>query len=88
MAGFDDNNFSLSGLTQQGHELDVTFISSSNDDNNYGGLLECAWKLGGEMSHKTSSLEGGVQPGVKTGVEPNASSFLISSLKQDRGDIR
>ena len=43
MAGFEnDDNFSLSGLTQQGHELDVTVISSSDDeDDNYGGLLEC-----------------------------------------------
>ena len=43
MAGFDDDDFSLSGLTQQGHELDVTVISSSSDeDDNYGGLLDCA----------------------------------------------
>ena len=75
MAGFDDDDFSLSGLTQQGHELDVTVISSSSDeDDNYGGLLDCAWKLGGELSEKTSSLEGGMQPGV----EPNALSFPIS----------
>ena len=59
MAGFDDNDFSLSRLMQQGHELDVTVISSSSDDDNYGGLVECARKLGGEISHKTSSLEGG-----------------------------
>ena len=42
MAGFEDDDFSLSGLTQQGHELDVTVISSSDEDDNYGGLLECA----------------------------------------------
>ena len=43
MAGFEDNDFSLSGLMQQGHELDVTVISSSDDDDDsYGGLLECA----------------------------------------------
>ena len=41
MTGFDDDNFSLSELTQQGHELDVTVISSDEDDN-YGVLLECA----------------------------------------------
>ena len=52
MAGFDDNDFSLSGLTQEGHELDVTVISSSSDDDNYGGLLDCAQKLGGELSEK------------------------------------
>ena len=75
---------------QQGHELDVTVISSSSDDDdNYGGLLECARKFGGgEISDKTSSLEGGVQPGVKPGVKPgvepgvkpNASSFPISKI--------
>ena len=42
MAGFKDNDFSLSGLMQQGHELDVTVISSDNNDDSYGGLLECA----------------------------------------------
>ena len=42
MAGFEDDAFSLSELTQQGHELDVTVISSSDEDDNYGGLLECA----------------------------------------------
>ena len=78
MAGFDNDDFSLSGLTQQGHELDVAVISSSSDDDdNYGGFLECAQKLGGgEISDKISSLEGGMQPGVK----PNASSFLISKI--------
>ena len=50
--------------------MDVTVISSSDDDDNYGGLLECARKLGGELSKKTSSLEGGMQPGVKPGVKP------------------
>ena len=75
MAGFKDDDFSLSGLTQQGHELDVTVISSSDEDDNYGGLLECAQKLG-EISDKTSSLEGAMQPDVK----PNASSLLISKI--------
>ena len=51
MAGFDDDDFSLSGLMQQGHELDATVISSSSDeDDNYGGLWECAQNLGGEIS--------------------------------------
>ena len=84
MAGFEDDNFSLSGLTQQGHKLDVTVISSSSDDDNYGGLLECAQKLGGKLSEKTSSLEEGMQPGVEPdaepGVEPNALSFPISKI--------
>ena len=48
MAGFNSDNFSLSGLMQQGHKLDVTVISSSDEDDNYGGLLECAGQLGGE----------------------------------------
>ena len=46
--GFDDDNFSLSGLTQEGHEYDVTTINSSTDDENYDGLLQCARKLTGE----------------------------------------
>ena len=80
MAGFDDNDdFLLSGLMQQGHELDVTVISSSSDDENYDGLLECARKLGGEISDKSStSMEGGMQPGVEPGIEPGPSNFLIS----------
>ena len=80
--GFDDDDFSLSGLTQEGHELDVTVIScSSDEDSNYGGLLECARKLAG-ISDKMSSVEGGVQagvePAVEPGVEPVASNIPIS----------
>ena len=56
--GFDNDDFSLSGLTQEGHEFNVTVISSSSDDENYDGLLECARKLAGETSDK-SSMEGG-----------------------------
>ena len=78
MAGFEDNNFSLSGLTQQGHKLDVTVISSSDEDDNYGGLLECARQLGGEISEPTMCVEGGMQPLVEPCVEPNASNFPIS----------
>ena len=84
MAGFDDDDdFSLSGLTQEGHEFDVTVISSSSDDENYDGLLDCARKLAGEISDKSStSMEGDVKPGVELDVEPvvepGASSFLIS----------
>ena len=40
--GFDDDDFSLSELKQEGHEFDVTVISSSSDDDNYDGLLDCA----------------------------------------------
>ena len=69
MVGFDDGDFSLSGLTQEGHEFDVTtVISSSDDDENYDGLLDCARMLAGEISDK---IEGGMQAGVKPCVEPN-----------------
>ena len=68
--GFDDDDFSLSGLMQEGHKFNVTVISSSSsDDENYYGLLECTCKLAGETSDK-SSIEGGMQAGVKPGVEP------------------
>ena len=40
--GFDDDDFSLSGLMQEGHDFDVTVISSSSDNDNYDGLLDCA----------------------------------------------
>ena len=62
--------------------------SSSSDDENYDGLLECAHKLAGETLDK-SSMEGGIQggvepgvkpgvePGVKPGVEPGVSNMLI-----------
>ena len=73
MAGFDDDDFSLSGLTQEGHRLDVTtVISSSDDDENYDGLLDCARMLTGEISDKTTrAIEGGMQAGVEPCVEPN-----------------
>ena len=77
--GFDDNDFSLSGLTQEGHKFNVTVISSSSDDENYDGLLECAHKLAGETSDK-SSMEGGIQAGVEPGVEPGASNIPISKM--------
>ena len=62
MAGFyDDDDFSLSGLMQEGHDS-VTVIESSSDDENYHGLLDCARQLAGESDK--SSIEGGVQGGV------------------------
>ena len=62
MAGFyDDDDFSLSGLTQEGHDS-VTDIESSSDDENYHGLLDCAHQLAGESDK--SSIEGGMQGGV------------------------
>ena len=79
MAGFEDDDFSLSGLMQEGHEFDVTtVISSSSDDENYDGLLDCARKLAGEISDKTTSVEGGVQAAVEPCVKPGPSNFPIS----------
>ena len=78
--GFDDDDFSPSGLMQEGHEFNVTVISSSSsDDENYDGLLECAHKLAGETSDK-SSMEGGMQGGIEPGVKPGASKILISKM--------
>ena len=76
--GFDDDDFSLSGLMQEGHD-NVTVISSSSDDENYDGLLECACKLAGEASDKIS-MEGGIQGGVEPGVEPGVSNMPISEM--------
>ena len=73
--GFDNNNFSLSGLTQEGHDSVTVINSSSSDDDNYDGLLDCAHQLAGETSNK-SSMEGGVQPGV----EPGVLNFPISKM--------
>ena len=57
--GFDNDDFSLSGLTQEGHDSVTVINSSSSDDENYDGLLECARQLAGETSDK-SSMEGGM----------------------------
>ena len=82
--GFEDDDFSLSGLTQEGHDSVIVInSSSSSDDENYDGLLECACQLAGETSNK-SSMEGGMQPGVEPGVEPGVkpgvSNFPISKM--------
>ena len=55
MAGFNDDNddFSLSGLTQEGHDFVTVIESSSSDDENYNGLLDCARQLAG-VSDKSS----------------------------------
>ena len=66
MAGFDDDDFSLSGLTQEGHDFVTVIESSSSDDENYNGLLDCACQLDGESDK--SSVEGGVQGGVMQAV--------------------
>ena len=56
MAGFyDDDDFSLSGLMQEGHDF-VTVIESSSDDENYHRLLDCARQLAGESDK--SCIEG------------------------------
>ena len=79
MAGFDDDNFSSSGLMQEGHDFVTVINSSSSDDENYDGLLECAHQLAGETSDK-SSMEGGMQPGVEPGIEPGVSNIPISKM--------
>ena len=55
MANFfdDEDDFSLSGLTQEGHENDVTVISDSDD--NYEGLLACAKALETEKKEELNS---------------------------------
>ena len=58
MAGFDNDNFSLSGLMREGHDFVMVIESSSSDDVNYHGLLDCARQLAGESDK--SSVEGGV----------------------------
>ena len=62
MAGFDNDDFSLSGLMQEGHDFVTVIESSSSDDENYHGLLDCACQLAGESDK--SSVEGGMQGGV------------------------
>ena len=64
MAGFydDEDDFSLSGLTQEGHDFVTVIESSSSSDENYHGLLDCAHQLAGESDK--SSIEGGIQGGV------------------------
>ena len=66
MAGFDDDDFSLSGLMQEGHDFVMVIECSSSDDENYHGLLDCARQLAGESDK--SSVEGGVQGGVMQAV--------------------
>ena len=79
MAGFDDDNISLSGLAQEGHDFVTVINSSSSDDENYDGLLECARQLAGETSDK-SSMEGGVQPGVEPGVKSGVLNMPIPKM--------
>ena len=65
------------------HKKDMILLqwlnSSSSDDENYDGLLECAHQLAGETSDK-SSMEGGMQPGVEPGVEPGVSNIPIPKM--------
>ena len=62
MTGFKDEDFSLSGLTQQGHELDVTVISSDDEEDNYGWFIRMCLTAFGEISEKTTtSVEGGIK---------------------------
>ena len=75
--GFDDDDFSWSGLMQEGHDNVTVISSSSSDDENYDGLLECAHKLAGETSDK-SSMEGGMQGGFEPGVEPGIKPGVLN----------
>ena len=80
MAGFydDDDDFSLSGLTQEGHDFVTVIESSSSDDENYHGLLDCARQLAGESDK--SSIEGGVQGGVVHAVMDQDVVETVSNL--------
>ena len=80
MAGFYDNDddFSLSGLTQEGHDFVTVIESSSSDDENYHGLLDCARQLAGESDK--SSIEGGVQGGVVHAVVDQDVVETVSNL--------
>ena len=78
MAGFDDDDFSLSGRTQEGHDFVKVIESSSSDDENYHGLLECARQLAGESDK--SSVEGGVQGGVMPAVVDQNVMETMSNL--------
>ena len=68
-------------VTQNATDMIIVTVinSSSSDDENYSGLLECACKLVGETSDK-SSIEGGIQGGVKPGVESGVSNMLIPKM--------
>ena len=85
MANFfdDEDDFSLSGLTQEGHEIDVTVISDSDD--NYEGLLACAKALETEEKEKFNSKSdhavvlNELPEGHVPEVRPEGSAFEISS---------
>ena len=53
-------------------------ISSPDEDDNYGGSLECARQHGGEISKTNAMSTMSVQGGIKPLVKPHASNFLIS----------
>ena len=78
MAGFDDDDFSLSGLMQEGHDFVMVIESSSSDEENYHGLLECACRLAGESDK--SSVKGGMQGGVMQAVMDQDVMQTVSNL--------
>ena len=78
IAGFDDDNFSLSGLMQEGHDFVTVIESSSSDDENYHGLLQCARQLAGESDK--SSVEGSMQGGVVQAVVDQDVVQTVSNL--------
>ena len=48
MNGLDHDNFSLSGLMQEGHKTNVTVIPEYEDNDDYDDLLDCAKQLAGQ----------------------------------------
>ena len=45
MSGLDHDNFSLSGLMQEGHKTNVTVISEYEDNDDYDGLLDSGQEI-------------------------------------------
>ena len=65
-------------ITQEGHDFVTVIESSSSDDENYHGLLECARQLAGESDE--SSVEGGMQGGVMPAVMDQNAVETMSNL--------
>ena len=81
-----ENKYFLPDLTQEGHKVDVTAISESED--NYTGLLECARYLSGCNKDENSdsnavepcSVALSVEPNVKLGVKQASLNFQENHL--------
>ena len=84
--GFDDDEYSLAGLMQQGHKLDVTVISSSSDDeDNYNGLLKCAKQLRGVISETDNSIMSTCESYVESNVKQLGGRMPISKSLETAG---